>query len=435
MRKASLLLTALICSVFVHAQQEPLKWLDEGTNTLNRLAAKIQKTNENYLDKLERRELKIVSKVDSAKRQDIKKRYDACRKKLAAATGRPSEYYPQLDTLESALHFLRQTPALNKINELNKRLVQTELLATFIQNRKNYLQSLLQQYPLTKDLLRYKETAYYYQCQVAEYKSIIHQPGKLLKSAFNLLRQQPAFSDFMKKFGYLTALFNIPGDYTILPANLQTRSAVLASIVQSQGNSSSLQSILSNNIQAAKNELNKLKEKLNSDVPDMPDGYKTNNQKIKRFLDRLEYGTNFQTTRGNYFFPNTSDVGLSIGYKLNDKSVIGIGGSYKVGIGRDWNHIHITSQGASLRTFIDWMLKARFLITGGYEYNYQVTPDSLPVKLSGWTSSGLIGLTKRISIPKGKLLKGSNLQLLWDFLSYYQSPRTTAFKFRIGYNF
>ena len=61
------------------------------------------------------------------------------------------------------------------------------------------------------------------------------------------------------------------------------------------------------------------------------------------------------------------------------------------------------------------------ILIGGYEYNYQVTPDSLPVKLSGWTSSGLIaGLTKNFPF-KGKLLKGSNLQLLWDFPKL-QSP-------------
>ena len=65
--------------------------------------------------------------------------------------------------------------------------------------------------------------------------------------------------------------------------------------------------------------MNKLKEKLNSDVPDMPDGYKTNNQRLNDFLTVLSTAPIFQTTRGNYFFQTHPDVGLSIGYKLNDK--------------------------------------------------------------------------------------------------------------------
>ncbi|MBL0357869.1 MAG: hypothetical protein IPP72_13720 [Chitinophagaceae bacterium] len=69
------------------------------------------------------------------------------------------------------------------------------------------------------------------------------------------------------------------------------------------------------------------------------------------------------------YFPVTSDIAVSVGYKLNDKSVIGIGASFKLGFGRGWDNIKLSSQGLGLRSFIDWKLKGSFYISGGYEQN------------------------------------------------------------------
>jgi len=44
----------------------------------------------------------------------------------------------------------------------------------------------------------------------------------------------------------------------------------------------------------------------------------------------------------------------------------------------------------------------------------------------------LIGVTKQYRISSK--LKG-NVQLLWDFLSYQQVPRTQPLLFRVGYGF
>jgi hypothetical protein len=55
------------------------------------------------------------------------------------------------------------------------------------------------------------------------------------------------------------------------------------------------------------------------------------------------------------------------------------------------------------------------------------SPDS-------WQESGLLGISKIISV-KSKLFKKTKVQLLWDFLSYQQLPRSQPLKFRVGYNF
>jgi hypothetical protein len=131
----------------------------------------------------------------------------------------------------------------------------------------------------------------------------------------------------------------------------------------------------------------------------------------------------------------TTDIGFSVGYKLNNSGILGVGASYKLGWGRDLSHISFSSQGAGLRSYLDWKLKKSIYITGGFEYNYQSTTNSsmqLP-EVNEWQQSGLIGLTKTITI-KSKFFKATKFQLLWDFLSYSQIPKAQPFLFRVGYS-
>jgi hypothetical protein len=105
-----------------------------------------------------------------------------------------------------------------------------------------------------------------------------------------------------------------------------------------------------------------------------------------------------------------------------------------MGWGRGWNDIAISHQGLGLRSFIDFKIKGSFWLSGGYEQNYKTSfRDFSQLRdYSGWTHSGLIGVGKVVSL-KTKFFKKTKLQLLWDFLSYEQVPRTQAIVFRIEY--
>ena len=168
----------------------------------------------------------------------------------------------------------------------------------------------------------------------------------------------------------------------------------------------------------------------------VPPGFKPNGQKTKTFLHRLEYGVNLQTDHSTSYYPTTTDIGVSLGYKLNDHNRVGIGASYKVGWGSDIQHIRVSSQGASLRSFLDIQVKKTWFASGGFEYNYQQPFYSFHVlkDLSNWQQSGLIGASKIISM-KTKVFKNTKLQVLWDFLSYQQIPKAQPFQFRVGYSF
>ena len=143
-----------------------------------------------------------------------------------------------------------------------------------------------------------------------------------------------------------------------------------------------------------------------------------------------------QTQKGSYYLPVQTDIGLSVGYKLNRKSIIGFGASYRMGWGKDIRHIRITHQGVTVRGFADYKIKGTFWITGGYEMIYQSSFRKIVElrTISAWQRSGLLGVSKVVTL-KSNLLKKTKIQLLWDFLSYNQVPQTQPILFRIEYGF
>ncbi|MFL9485745.1 hypothetical protein ACI6Q2_23405, partial [Chitinophagaceae bacterium LWZ2-11] len=277
----------------------------------------------------------------------------------------------------------------------------------------------------------------------------LSDPDKLTEKALQILQQQPAFTSFMQQNSILSQLFPMPQNYGTSQAlaGLQTRAAVqqqlsgalnMGALGTGGGSGPNPQQYLQQQTQAAQAQLGSLKDKVNqlgggsSDI-DMPD-FKPNGQKTKSFLKRLEYGVNIQSQKTTYLLPSTTDIAATVGYKLNDKSTIGIGASYKLGWGKPFNDIHLSNQGMGIRSFADVKLKGSIWMSGGYEFNYQSAYVNLLPQSFGsvaWQKSGLIGLTKKYKVGK----KTGNMQLLWDFLSYSQIPKTQALKFRVGYTF
>jgi hypothetical protein len=439
------------------------KYIDAVSAKSEKLTGQIDKQTAKYLDKLEKQEAKLrkkLSKIDSVAANNIfansAKKYEALKQKANAKAGK---YIPLLDTFTTSLKFLDQyksafsnikqssaqlKDALSKAKGLEDKFRQTDDVRAFIKERSQLLQEQLQKYNLGNNLKQFSKDAYYYSQQVQEYKDALQNPDKIERKAIELLTKVPAFKDFMKKNSMLSSLFPQPENYGTLAslAGLQTRAQV-QQLVQDRiaSGGPNARELVSQNLDAAQAALNGIKakaEKLGqskgSDL-EMPD-FKPNQQKTKSFFKRLEYGTNVQTVRGNYFFPVTSDIGLTVAYKLNDKSSIGLGASYKMGWGKDIKHISITHEGIGLRSFADLQIKGSFYASGGFEYNYQQPFQSLQQinNLGNWQQSGLVGISKVVSL-KTKFFQKTKLQLLWDFLSYQQKPVTQPIKFRVGYSF
>jgi hypothetical protein len=374
-----------------------------------------------------------------------------------------SEYLPYLDSLQGTLAFLNKNPqllntskilpaniqgSLSQLQQVETKLQDADQIKQFIQNRKAQIAQYLNQYShlpssITGIYQNYNKELYYYSDQVRQYREMLNDPDKMTQKALSLLNQLPAFTSFMKKNSFLAGLLSVPGDYGESTAldGLQTRQQVLSMIQSKVGQGgSSASSMISQSLQAAHQDITKLQNKLSalgagSGDMDMPD-FKPNNQKTKTFLKRIEYGVNIQTVQASNWYPTTTSIGLSLGYKIDDKNTIGIGASYNFGWGTGIDHISFSNQGIGLRSFADLQVKKTWYASGGYELNYQQPFASLThlPNLVYWQQSGLVGVTKMVSFT-GKLIKKTKVQLLWNFLSYYQVPATSPLLFRVGYNF
>ena len=450
----SIIIDARIADKYIHT-------LDEKSA---RVTEQLDKQTEKYLAKLEKQEASIkkkLSKIDSLAANNIfadaKGRYEAIQNKLkdksANLMKKTGQYLPWLDSASTSLKFLEAsnpvtgalgsnaakiTGALSKVRELENQLRRAASVKEFIRQRKEYLKEQLQQYNLGSELKKYNQTAYYYTQQVSDYRQVLNDPEKAERKAFSLLRKIPAFEKFMQEHGELAGLFDVPQDYATNMAGLQTTASVQA-IMQERirGMGPNAQGDVQQSLGAAQAELSKLRNQFPSSgsTEEMPD-FKPKEQKTKTFLQRLEYGTNVQTVRSNSYFPATSDLALSVGYKLGEKNIVGIGASYKMGWGKDIRHIALSSEGIGIRSFADIKLKGSFFVSGGFEYNYQQAFYSIReiYSLNSWQQSGLLGISKIVSL-KTKYFKKTKLQVLWDMLSYQQVPKTQAIKFRVGYSF
>jgi hypothetical protein len=431
----------------------------------------LSKKTTKYLAKMQRQEKRLqrnAAKADSSyiPHENVDSIYAAFAGKLSSAGQSPvdharssvvrlNQYNPFIDTLSTSLAFLKKYKGLedkikaptDALDQLKSRLNQTDKIKEFIAQRKEQLKEELSKYThipssLKNEYANIQKTAYYYSAQVKEYRDMLKDPKKIEEKALSILNQMPFFQKFMKENSQLASLFRLPdnsGSSTAQTlAGLQTRASVQGMIQQriASGGPNAMAQV-QQNLAAAQAEIGKLKDKISqlggggSDL-EMPD-FKPNSQKTKPLSKRLEYSANVQFTKSNNLLPSTANIGLGIGYKLDDKRIIGVGMDYSEGMGTI-QHISFTSQGIGLRSYLDWKIKKQIYITGGYEMNYNSAFKNIEQlkDYEAWQRSALIGLSKKYKISKK--VKG-NMQLLYDFLANKHVPISQPVIFRVGYNF
>ncbi|HLK28703.1 MAG TPA: hypothetical protein VKT28_08985 [Puia sp.] len=483
MRSALLTAIATFNLLLCTYAQENLSVADRIINFPNKLFTKINKKansldedltrqTEKYLQNLAKQESRLKKKLqqqDSVKADvlfagDPEQKYLMLARQLKNqgvndAHSMGPEYLPYADSLQGSLSFLNQNSQLvnsNKVlpadiqnslaslKQLESKLQDADAIKEFIRQRreqiKEYLSGNNQLSPAINNILDdYNKQVFYYQSQVRHCREILNDPDKMLKEALILLNKLPAFTNFMKQNSFLVGLFNVASNYGSPDGieGLQSRDQVLGMIQNQIGSGGpNAASALQSSLQSAQNDISNMRNKLSklgagSGDMDMPN-FKPSTQKTKTFFERLEYSTNLQTQHAAYYFPTTTDLGLSVGYKLSDKSTVGIGGSFRAGWGSSFQHISLSGQGGSLRSFIDVNAKKSFYVSGGYEQNFMPSP----FVTGGWLSqpSGLVGVSKIVSMTT-KFFKKTKLSFLWDFMSYSQVPKGQPVKFRLGYSF
>lgn len=458
----------LVCCYKTGVSQDSTSWskainfpdrlLDRLDGKARNLTLALSKQTEKYLVRLASQERKLKRRLwkkdSSAAKQifgDVDARYTAMQN---MSTDGQQIYSSRVDSMQTALRFLdhnnltgqsaaykqKLKSALGNYSKLQQQLNYTDAIKKQLKERQQYLKLQLERVGLIKEFTKFQKDIYHYRAQVNEYKRLWENPSKLEARLLQLARKIPAFKDFFSKHSALASMFRLPGSTASAPGTpipgLQTRASVQQLMVARFGTGPDVSRAVQQNIQIAQAQIDQLKNRVgqlgggSSDM-DMPE-FKPNSQKTKSFWKRVELGANVQSVKSNRFFPVTSDLAFSAGYKLNDKSIIGVGASYKLGWGESIRKITITHEGLGFRSFIEVKLKGSFWVMGGGELNYRNRFYDFEIlrDYSSWQKSALIGLSKRYQI--NAKFKG-NVQLLFDALHAQQIPRTQPVLFRVGY--
>lgn len=423
----------------------------------NKFQTEIDRTQQKFIQKLRKREEKILSRLKKADSSivlpDIEEEFA---KLKAGINSKPVSIFKQayngyLDSVTTVFRFLNNKEFIpgGKMDEIipDLDLVQQELnyLNSFDQllnSRQKQIHQLLEKFGQGKKIKKLQQEVFVYKTQIAALKSAWQNPALIESIALELVSKIPEFKNFFAQQSVIGRLFPGP-DFNSSSVNipgLQNRTNLNNTLTDRFGSERNIAAAVSNSLGSSQDMLDKLKDKVSNVVNnggdlEMPD-FKPDMEKGKSFWKRLELGTNLQTTKSTSFYPSTANIGLSIGYKISEKSVVGLGTSYKLGMGTGIQNIAFSHEGIGFRSFVDMKLKGSFFMSGGFEYNYHKPFESFRTleEISYWQQSGLLGLSKIVSL-KSKTFNKTKLQLLWDFLSYDQKPQGQPLVFRVGYSF
>ena len=356
---------------------------------------------------------------------------------------------PYLDSMKAMVSFLSSAgitltqkahalEALERVEKLKRHFEQFQKIQDFLNQRNAYLQQQKSRIVSLGSLKKIDKRSFYYVQTLKSYKDALKNPQKMERIAVATLSKLPGFKKFLSRnrlFGAGNETGTVADQSSL--AGLQTRAAINALLQTHYTADPNPAGFVQQQLASSHEQSSAQRPPLNfTDAfgnPIAQPGFRPNHQKGKPLSQRLEKGINVQFGNVNRFLPTTADLGVSLGYKLNDKSVIGIGSSYKLGLGRGLGNLHFSQQGITLRSFVDYKLKGSISLTGGYEWLY--LPGLAEVSmhaLKTWQKSGLIGLSKKYAV--GTRFKGT-FQLLFDFLSDNSIPQRQPVIFRTGWNF
>lgn len=442
----------------IHSQKT---FLQKISGKYSRLSGRVNSYLATSLNNLRTQDAKIYRKLkrkDSAAAaeflEESNKVQAMLRDKLSIASKDTNislkEYIPAFDTATSTLSFLSQQSNTVEINEAVKasqkqlkefesRMQIANEIKRQLRERKRMLAQQLEKFGLTKELNKYSKQIYYYQEQLNEFKSLLKDHKKAERKALALLAKNEQFKSFMKNNSILAQMFRIPAEQGTQGVNgLQTRTSVNAMLLQRfAGVGLNPQEQAQQQMNAAQAELNKIKTKINSATKksssdiDMPSGFKPNTQKTKSFLKRLTYEANFHTQKIQI---TMTDIALTAGYKINDHSVLSVGGSARIGLGKGWNNIRLTNEGFGLRSVLDWKLKYNIWGMGSYETSYynRHNTQTYSTYSNAWQANILLGLMKKIQLNSKK---NSTVRLAYNLLYKQNNFLTQPIVFQIGYGF
>lgn len=346
--------------------------------------------------------------------------------------------FPALDTLSNAVAFIKKkigatSQTIERLGGVNQELAKYSALSQQISFFNNAIQKNFSAYKSANRYLKsLGKVFYYYADKIKEYKAIVSDPKAATREALTVISKLPAFKKFMAEqspFNQLTSA-NTQAAVT----GMQSRAMVQQLINErlSAGGAIDVQSRLD----GASSELSAIQQRLSDKLKSQDDlpmpNFRPNSQHNKSFLKRLELGYNIEPKTSSGIFPASTQFALNLGYKIDDNHVAGLGAGYRLGLGKPIKNIAFSNEGVSFRSYVDMKFYKGFWLSGGFEYNYLQSFESIAAlyDISMWQKSGLLGFSKKFKVAG----KEGKIQLLWDILSYSNTPQSQPFIFRFGHN-
>ncbi len=442
-------------------QQIPTRYIITIDSKIDKYSSRITSKTTKTLTKLSRWENKIKSLLEKASPETAAQLFapgqptftsllEQLKQGEALALTYQAQYNKYTDDITTRLKFIAQqkkqldsgfikkaTAAHKKMKALASEEDKSEGLQQFIKERKKQLISqAVAHIGQSKYLVKMNKEAFFYAETLKNYKDIFSDSKKAEETVKGILNKIPSFQEFIKQNSMISGLFEVSGQNAVFQPGMQTRAGVQQLI---QGRLSAMganaKEMMGKKLQAAQAQLNDLQKKIANGYcnGEMPPG-NVNPEKTKIFSQRLEYGFNVQFSKNNGLIPSATDIAVSIGYKPRDGMLIGLAGSYKLGIGTIDN-IRFSNEGVGIRYFADVRWKKQLYLTGGFEMNYnEHFKDVAFIKDNNlWQQSALLGITKKFKL-KTKFTKGTSIAVLYDFLARQHAPVSQAVIFRIGYS-
>lgn len=366
------------------------------------------------------------------------------------------KYIPLLDTIKGAIKFLKLDSLENnflvnkvskisevqdKLDGLESKLACSEQYSRYIKERKTQLEYLLSKYKgkLNYDgvLKKWSKEYYYYSETIKNFEGVFNDPTKAQKELLAFLNHNPAFKDYIQKYGGLADIF-----FRSDPTNfegLQTKAMVEQALSKKMGMFGKEGSeIILQKIALAQQTILKAASKypaLNnaSEIPE----FKPNSQRTKTFLERFEYGFDLQADRSSKLVPSSFTFGLSVGYKLNDKFITGLGTNFTLFYNTKPFKTNINKEDLGLRYYLEYAIGKGFNLRGGWERKlaYELAEGKSENIQPFFRDSALLGFSKTIAFSAKqsvikKQFKGRAI-LMYDFLAERHIPATAPIVFRI----
>jgi hypothetical protein len=449
---------AIADKILITAEQDRIIFLKESVKQLKAIHQREEKIKK-HLDSVLLKQSEAFSRDLQGKMDEIETLIHSPESILNKLPSGP--YVARFDSLFSLFEFVENgneklpylTEARAKLSNLKKQIYFSGKLNEWLANREVQWSKILigrgSFIPenINKIFNEWRAEVNICKLQFFNWKEALQDSKKMEREVLALLNKLPAFRDFMSRNSELARLFGPVGGAGNAPAGqalpgLQSIQSISQEL-QLRFGSEMVQggSLLQQQLQAGMDQLGQTQASdISGIIPGMNLPVESNSSligeagggvvspaqkeatelKAKPFGKRFEFGWNLQSAMRLQNFPAVRDMGLNLGYKLNPRSVIGVGVAYKFALGESWKNIEWTHEGVGLRSYLDWRLTEAggrifkgLWLTGGFEMNYwSRIAGNVQWKELAWRPAGIIGLTK--AIP-GKKQNGK-FQVLFNYL-------------------